>query len=47
MSTPGRELASFGRAVEALAPYLGELVFVGGWAHFLYTLHPEAGQFPF
>jgi hypothetical protein len=37
-----RDLASFARAVEALKPYLEELVFVGGWAHFLYTLRPEA-----
>ena len=37
-----RDLTSFARSVEALEPYLGHLVFVGGWAHFLYTLRPEA-----
>jgi hypothetical protein len=42
MSDDRRDLESFGRAVEALEPYLEDLVFVGGWAHFLYTLRPEA-----
>lgn len=42
-----RDLASFARAVEALGPYLDKLVFVGGWAHFLYTVHPEAGPISF
>ena len=42
MSGPRRDLASFARTVEALRPYLGDLVFVGGWAHFLYTVLPEA-----
>lgn len=30
------ELESFTRAVEALDPYLRDLVFIDGWAHFLY-----------
>ena len=42
MSAPRRDLASFARAVEALRPYLEDLVFIGGWAHFLYTRRPEA-----
>lgn len=42
-----RDLASFAGAVEALEPYLEHLVFVGGWAHFLYTLRPEASPLPF
>ena len=41
------ELESFTRAVEALEPYLGDLVFMGGWAHFLYTLRPEATPLSF
>jgi len=42
-----RDVASFAQAVEALKPYLDQLVFVGGWAHFLYTLRPEASPLPF
>jgi len=42
-----RDLASFAHAVEALKPYLDQLVFVGGWAHFLYTLRPEASPLSF
>jgi hypothetical protein len=42
-----RELESFARTVEALGPYLDRLVFVGGWAHFLYTLRPEAAPLRF
>jgi hypothetical protein len=40
--TSERDRASFARAAEALSPYLAELVFVGGWAHFFHTLLPEA-----
>jgi hypothetical protein len=36
MTDDRRDLASFARAVEALAPYLEDLVFVGGWAHTLW-----------
>jgi hypothetical protein len=42
VSAPRRDLHSFARTVEALRPYLDELVFVGGWAHFLYTTLPDA-----
>ena len=45
--TGARDLASFARAVDALRPYLADLVFVGGWAHFLHTLLPEAMAVPF
>lgn len=45
--TEHRALAAFARAVEALEPYLKDLVFVGGWAHYLYTLRPETGPVPF
>jgi hypothetical protein len=47
MMNDRRDLESFARAVEALEPYLEDLVFVGGWAHFLYTLRPEASPLPF
>lgn len=47
MSDDHRELESFARTVEALGPYLDRLVFVGGWAHFLYTLRPEAAPLRF
>ena len=43
----GRDLGAFVRAAEALRPYLSELVFVEGWAHFLHTLLPEAAPIPF
>lgn len=33
---------AFARLVEALAPWGDRLVFVGGWAHRLYRLHPQA-----
>jgi hypothetical protein len=36
------ELEAFSKFVVALAPWLGELVVVGGWAHRLYRLHPRA-----
>lgn len=45
--SPARDLAAFARMVEALEPYLADLVFVGGWAHFLYTLRPEASPLGF
>lgn len=47
MSAPNRGLGSFTRAVEALRPYLDQLVFVGGWAHYLYTVLPEAAPLGF
>lgn len=33
---------NFVRLVEALTPWVSQLVFVGGWAHRLYRLRPEA-----
>jgi hypothetical protein len=47
MTDDRRDLESFARAVEALEPHLGNLVFVGGWAHYLYTLRPEASPLAF
>lgn len=34
----------FARLVEAVRPWLGHLVIVGGWAHRLHRLHPLAGR---
>jgi hypothetical protein len=42
-----RDFESFVRAVEALEPFHEDLVFVGGWAHYLYTLRPEASPITF
>ena len=36
------ELEAFSKFVVALAPWLGEIVVVGGWAHRLYRLDPRA-----
>lgn len=47
MTEGRRDLAAFARTVEALGPYLNDLVFVGGWAHYLYTLMPEAAPLGF
>lgn len=37
------DAVSFARLVEAVRPWLGHLVIVGGWAHRLHRLHPLAG----
>jgi len=36
------ELTGFARLVDALDPWLDQVVIVGGWAHRLYRLHPRA-----
>lgn len=36
--------ASFTKLVETLEPWATQLVFVGGWAHRLYRLHPRAAM---
>ena len=36
------DLSSFARLVDALAPWLGQVVIIGGWAHRLYRIHPSA-----
>jgi hypothetical protein len=33
---------AFGRLLDALSPWLGDLLIVGGWAHRLYRVHPLA-----
>lgn len=34
--------AGFSRLVAALTPWLDRVVVIGGWAHRLYRLHPQA-----
>lgn len=36
--------AGFGRVIRTLAPYLDDIVFVGGWAQRLFRLHPLAAS---
>src|SRR6266545_1669954 len=36
------DLAAFARLLDALRPWLGHLVVVGGWAHRLHRFHPLA-----
>lgn len=36
------ELGPFARLIEALDPWLDQVVIIGGWAHRLYRLHPRA-----
>lgn len=36
--------SAFARLIQALRPWLGHLVIVGGWAHRLHRLHPQAGK---
>lgn len=36
------DLAAFMKLVAALSPWRHQLIFVGGWAHRLYRLHPRA-----
>ncbi|MDQ3262640.1 MAG: nucleotidyltransferase domain-containing protein [Myxococcota bacterium] len=41
-STPGSDTQAFARLVDALDPFLDQLVFIGGWGHRLMALHPSA-----
>jgi hypothetical protein len=40
----GHEYDAFKRLVAAIAPWLDQVVIIGGWAHRLYRLHPHAQQ---
>ena len=42
MSIPPEELKEIAGVLDAVRPYLGELVLIGGWAHRLFRLHPLA-----
>jgi hypothetical protein len=37
-----KDLIEFGKLLEALGPWQGRVVIVGGWAHRLYRFHPES-----
>jgi hypothetical protein len=39
---PGADIEPFAKFVEAIVPWLGEMVLVGGWAHRLYRSDPRA-----
>ena len=38
------ELEPFAKFIEALEPWLDQVVLIGGWAHRLYRLHPHAQE---
>ena len=38
------DFAPIARLIEALRPWLGDLVIIGGWAHRLYRFHPQASS---
>jgi hypothetical protein len=42
MSEQGLELEAFSKFIDAIEPWLGEVVLIGGWVHRLYRLHPLA-----
>jgi hypothetical protein len=42
MSEQDLELEAFSKFIDAIEPWLGEVVLIGGWAHRLYRLHPLA-----
>lgn len=42
MSEQGSELEAFSKFIEALDPWLGEVVLIGGWAHRLHRLDSRA-----
>lgn len=42
MSEQDLELEGFSKFIVAMAPWLGEVVLVGGWAHRLYRVDPRA-----
>lgn len=41
------DLEAFAKLVQALDPWRGQLVFIGGWSHRLHTLHPYASPLAF
>jgi hypothetical protein len=42
MTSPDSDIATFSRLIEALRPWLGQIIFIGGRAHRLYRERPEA-----
>jgi hypothetical protein len=47
MVSQDHEIVPFAKFVEALDPWLGQVVLVGGWAHRLYRLDPRARNLPY
>ena len=47
MISRDNDIEKFCGLVEALRPWLGRIVFVGGWAHRLYRERPESAQLPY
>jgi hypothetical protein len=44
MAPHGNDLGKFSRLIEALRPWLGQIIFIGGRAHRLYRDRPEAAS---
>ena len=44
MTGSSADLENFGHLIEALSPWLDQVVIIGGWAHRLYRLHPSAQE---
>lgn len=44
MRRPDSDTERFSLLVDALRPWLGKVVFIGGWAHHLYRERPEASS---
>jgi hypothetical protein len=42
MMKVGRDVQNFNRLIEALRPWLDDIVIAGGWAHRLHRHHPLA-----
>jgi hypothetical protein len=42
VAEPDSDIEQFSRLVDALRPWLGKVVFVGGWAHRLYRERPDS-----
>ncbi|CAN7629996.1 nucleotidyltransferase domain-containing protein [Acidovorax delafieldii] len=41
------DLEAFAKLVQALDPWRGQMIFIGGWGHRLHTLHPDAQKLAF
>jgi len=47
MISRDNDIAQFARLLDALGPWLGRVVFIGGWAHRLYRERQEATSLPY
>lgn len=47
MLEPDSDVENFSRLVDALRPWLGKVIFIGGWAHRLYRERPESTSPPY